>query len=101
VGLKDGLRLRLTTSQPSVNRLSRKCGSLDVSQPYEPSRLVTGLALPLLSSLPVTGREGPCGCEMSRLPHFLDNRLTDGGESVSLRRRPSFTPKKIPGTHFC
>jgi hypothetical protein len=24
------------------------------------------------------GHEGPKGCEMSRLPHFLDNWLTDG-----------------------
>jgi hypothetical protein len=32
---------------------------------------------------------------------FLDDRLTDGGEVVSLTRRPSFTPpRKIPGTHF-
>jgi hypothetical protein len=30
---------------------------------------------------------------MSRLPHFLDSRLTDGGE-VSLTRRPSFTPQE-------
>jgi hypothetical protein len=28
----------------------------------------------------VTDCEGPYGCETSRLPHFLDNRLTDGGE---------------------
>jgi hypothetical protein len=40
-------------------------------------------------------------CETSRLPHFPDNRLTDGGEVVSLTRRPPFTPRKIPGTHFC
>jgi hypothetical protein len=32
---------------------------------------------------------------------FLNNRLTDGGEVVSLTHRPPFTPRKIPGTHFC
>jgi hypothetical protein len=48
----------------------------------------------------VTGRGGPQGCEMSRLPHFLDNRLTDGGEVVSLQRRPPYTPEKIPDIHF-
>jgi hypothetical protein len=38
---------------------------------------------------------------MSRLSHFLDDRLTDGGEVVSLTRWPIFTSRKIPGTHFC
>jgi hypothetical protein len=38
--------------------------------------------------------EGPYGCETSRLPHFLDNRLTDGDKVVSLTRRPPFTPKE-------
>jgi hypothetical protein len=37
----------------------------------------------------------PIEREMSRLPHFLDNRLTDGGEVVSLTRRPPFTLRKI------
>jgi hypothetical protein len=38
-------------------------------------------------AIPVTGRGGPYGCETSRLPHFLDNRLTDDGEVNSLTRR--------------
>jgi hypothetical protein len=40
-------------------------------------------------------------CQTSRLSHFLENRLTDGGEVVSLTRRQPFTPRKIPGTYFC
>jgi hypothetical protein len=41
--------------------------------------------------IPATGCGGTSDCETSRLPHFLDNRLTDGGD-VSLTRRPSYTP---------
>jgi hypothetical protein len=52
-------------------------------------------------AITVTGRGGPQGCETSRLPHFLDNWLTDGSEVVSLARRPPFTSMKFPGTHFC
>jgi hypothetical protein len=51
-------------------------------------------------AIPVTERGGPYGCETSRIPHFLDIRLTDGGEVVSFTRRLPFTPTKIPRTHF-
>jgi hypothetical protein len=34
-------------------------------------------------AIPVTGHGGPYICETSRLPHFLDNQLTDGSEVVS------------------
>jgi hypothetical protein len=54
-----------------------------------------------VKAIPVTGCGGPQDCETSRLQHFLDSRLTDGGEVVSLTRQPSVTPGKIPGTHFC
>jgi hypothetical protein len=52
-------------------------------------------------AIPVTGRGGPYGCETSRLPHFLENRLIDGGKIVSLTRWPPFTLCTVPGTRFC
>jgi hypothetical protein len=52
-------------------------------------------------AIPVTGRGGPKGCETSRLPHFIDDQLTGGGEVVIPTRQPPFNPRKIPGTRFC
>jgi hypothetical protein len=45
-------------------------------------------------AIAVTALEGPQGCETSRLPHFLHNRFTDGGEVVSLTRPPLFIPQE-------
>jgi hypothetical protein len=40
------INLKWSTSLPSVRQLTRKCGSLDISQPYGLPRPVTGIALP-------------------------------------------------------
>jgi hypothetical protein len=44
-------------------------------------------------AIPVTGRGGLQGPEMSRIPHRLENRLSYDGEVMGLMRPPSFTPE--------
>jgi hypothetical protein len=43
----------------------------------------------------------PFGLREVEARTFSDIRLIDGGKIVSPTRRPLFTTRKIPGTHFC
>jgi hypothetical protein len=58
------------------------------------------MAVKLSTAILVTDLRAPYGCETSRLPHFLENRLIDGGEVVSLKHRPPCISRKITGTHL-
>jgi hypothetical protein len=46
-------------------------------------------------AIPVICHGGPLGCEVLRFPHFIDNRLTDGSETVNLRCQPPFNPRRF------
>jgi hypothetical protein len=45
--------------------------------------------------IPVTDRGGLYGCEMLRIPHCLDNRLTDSVRLSALRTGRALLPRNI------
>jgi hypothetical protein len=46
-------------------------------------------------AIPVTGRGGLWGCEILRIPHCLENRLTEDDNVVNLCTGPALLPRNI------
>jgi hypothetical protein len=68
-------------------QISRQYRSFRVSEKTRYEVLIFGSFKAILSNnrkaIPVTGRQGPWGCEISMLPQFSDNRLSQMAASLS------------------
>jgi hypothetical protein len=96
--------ISLTSSTQFCATLQNAKGSCKLA-PYIPVshslKYATIILLCKGKAIRVTGCVGPYSFEKTRLRHFLDNLLTDGGEVVSSKHRPLLTPSKILVNHLC
>jgi hypothetical protein len=65
----------------------RRTVNFSISKPYT-------MLVPTNKIITVTGRGNLQGRETPKLPYFLDNGPTDGGEVVSLTHRPHLKPQE-------
>jgi hypothetical protein len=100
-----GEAVSLTRQAIPVNRLWRPIELWDVEAPTFSRHRLTGggeVVSVTRQAIPATGRGGPLGSETSSLPHFYKIGSQMSVRLAALRAgRPPFTPRKIPGTHFC